>query len=662
MDSFSKKEQERIRVFEQLRKQLQMIFVAHIRLIILLFVLSLATILSIVYIKWHRSTKRYETQVVIHYIIPDRADKTKTMDPKLVLDIMQRKDTTREFFKKIGKFPNNWKPWQCQIHIEPIEKNRMMDRYKITVTAPDEKLAVTIAGKFAEHCIATYAEKHTAMLKKQREQLEVQKDKALGEISRIEEDKKKLCEGKHIPDPQGEFKQLQKSISDAKREISKETPELEAKRSDFAVLDAECKKFNPALVENAVELRKRIEARKKLDAEVEQHESEFQDTNPKMINIRERRAAMEATFQKFLKDKNLSEADLDQLETAVKKYAEREALGAKLRLQEEKVRMHQNQIRTDEERLTYLREVMPQIDKLNELQRTQRESLNKLISSISDIDSKLPTVGENMRIGDRGSAKKITPFANNKIVFCIIGALLLTMLLGSLIVALDFTFGSVSGEKELQLLSEIHYLGALPTKESLFESKAQEQIAFNTIYHTFISGGAENHIVLASALPGGKLLPGLFEYFDNCETMSGKRMLAIDVVLAESFDYETPSAYDTGILYCSGSRGYMPVISKRFLSPSEVELLRNDLLILRETYDLIIIKHSASMRHDRMFIEQIVPLCDSALFAVGCRRTSRKNLRRIVSINRKTGLSIMTILSDSARHTVEKHNNLEIGS
>ena len=662
MDSFSKKEQEQIKIFEQLRKQLQMIFVAHIRLIIFFFVLSLAAILGIIYIKWQRSPKRYEAQVMIHYTIPERADKTKTMDPKLVLEILQRIDTSREFYKKIGNIPGNWKPWQCQIKIEPIEKNRVMDRFKITVTAPDEKVAVTLAKTFAEHCVDTYTEKHTSMLKKQREQLEDQKRQVIGEISQIEEEKKQLCEGKHIPDPQTELKQLQRAINDAKRELNKETPELEAKRREYVELEAECKKFNPALVENAIELRKRIEVRKKLDYEVEQYQSEYLDTNPKMINIRERRAAMEATFQKFLKDKNISESDLDQLETAVKKYTELEKIGNELKVKEEKTRMHQTHIRTDEEKLNYIREVMPQIDKLNELQRTQRESLNKLIASISDIDSKLPTIKDNMRIGDRGSAKKILPFASNKIIFSIIGALLLTLFLGGLIVAFEFVFGVVSSEKELMLISELHYLGALPTSEKLFESKAQEQIAFNTIYHAFASWGTEHHIVIAGTLPGGKILPGLFEYFENCQTMSGKRTLTIEVVLAENFNYETPSEYDTGILYCAGSRGFLPVISKKFLSPSEVELLRNDLLILRNTYDLIIIRHSASLRHDRMFIEQIVPLCDSALLAVGCRKTSRKNLRRVAAINRKTGLPIMVILSDSSPKMVAKHNNLEIES
>ena len=639
-----------------------MISVAHLRLIIFFFVASLGLILTVIYVKWYRSPKRYEAQVMIHYTTPDRGDKTKTMDPKLVLEILQRIETSRNFYTKLGNIPGNWKPWMCQIKIEPLEKNRVMDRFKIVVTAPEEKTAVTLANAFARHCVETYTSENTAMLKKQRDELQKQKSQVQDEIARIENEKKLLCEGKNILDPKNELVRLQRGIHDATREINKELPELQAKQNEYNTLVEEMKRFNPALIENESELRERIAARKKLDDEIEKFESEYLDTNPKMINLRERRTTMETQFQKFLKERNIRESDLAQLDAAVKRHEELLKVSTALKLKEEKVRTAQSVIRTDEEKVAYILQIMPQIDRLNELQRTQRESLTKLIASISDIDNKLPLVKENMRIGDRGSSTKLKPFTGNKIVLSIIGAIVLTLVLGGLVVMFDFTFGVVSGEKELMLMGELHYLGALPTRESFFESSAQEQIVFNSIYHAFMHWGSKHHVVLAGTLPGGKILPGLFEHFENFQTMNGKRMLTLDVVLAENFNYDTECEYDTGIIYCAGSRGHLPVISKKFLSPSECELLRNDLLLLRNTYDLIIIKHSVSMRRDRMFVEQIVPLCDCALISVGYRRTSRKNLRRIASINRKTGLPIMCILSDNSPKTAGKHNNLELGS
>ena len=660
MNSFTKKEQEQIKRFEQLRRQLQMIFIAHIRLIVFLFIASLTLIMTVIYVKWFRSPKRYEAQVMIHYSPPDRGDRSRTMDPKLVLEILQRIDTSRSFYKKIGSIPGRWKPWQCQIRIEPIEKNRVMDRFKVLVTAPEERTAVTLANAFAKHCVETYTRENPLLLEKQRRELKKQISGVQDEIARIEDEKKQLCEGKNILDPKSEFVRLERGIHDATREMNKEAPEFKTRKNEYDALSAEMKNFNPALIENEGALRERIAARKKLDDEIEKNRSEYLDTNPKMINLKERRTAIEASFQKFLKEKNLRESELNQLDAAIKLHAALVKSGADLKVREEKMRTFRNVIKSDEEKLAYLRQIMPQIDKLNELQRTQRESLNKLNASISDIDTKLPVLKENMRIGYRGSPKKLKPFGGNKIVLCIIGALVITLVLAALAVMFDFIFGVVSSEKELMLFSELHYLGALPTREDFFESATQAQIVFNSIYHAFMRWGSDHHVVLASTLPGGKLLPGLFNHFENFQTMNGKRMLCIDVVLAENFNYDTPCEFDTGIIYCSGSKGHLPVISKKFLSPSECELLRNDLLLLRNTYDLIFIRHSVSMRRDRMFVEQIIPLCDCALVSVGFRRTSRKNLRRIAAINRKTNLPIMSILSDDSPKAVGKHNNLEL--
>ena len=212
----------------------------------------------------------------------------------------------------------------------------------------------------------------------------------------------------------------------------------------------------------------------------------------------------------------------------------------------------------------------------------------------------------------------------------------------------------------MSLITGLRYLGALPTSEALFNSKGKEQLAFNTIFHNFQIADKEHHIVLAGTLPGGKILPELFDFFEWNFAMSGKRMLSIDMVLAKSFDDEAFPPCDTGIVVYSGGKGYLPVVSKRFLSPSEYGLLKEDLQILRKSYDLIFIKHSVSLRRDRMFIEQIVQLCDGAMIAVGARKTTRKYLRRLLGIHKNTNLPIMTILSDTVGDVTAKSSNLEV--
>ena len=144
--------------------------------------------------------------------------------------------------------------------------------------------------------------------------------------------------------------------------------------------------------------------------------------------------------------------------------------------------------------------------------------------------------------------------------------------------------------------------------------------------------------------------------------MSGKRTLAIEMVMADSFDYEAYPQNDTGIIVYSGGKGFLPVVSKHYLSPSELMLLKQDLDILRESYELIFLKHSMSLRTDRLFVEQIVEMCDGAILAIGARKTSRKNLRRLTQLSKKTKLPIMTILSESSSKHSANNPNLEVGA
>jgi len=219
--------------------------------------------------------------------------------------------------------------------------------------------------------------------------------------------------------------------------------------------------------------------------------------------------------------------------------------------------------------------------------------------------------------------------------------------------------GRVSGAKELAIIPELRYLGALPSSDAMFESERQEQMAFSTICHNFQMSETEHHIVLAGALPGGKLIPALFESFEWSYAMAGKKTLCIDMVLANNFDYDIPPNIDTGIVVYSGGKGFLPVVSKHYLSPSEQMLLKQDLEILCKSYDLIFIKHSASLRSDRLFFEQIFSLCDSAVIAVGAKKTPRKLLRQLTTLQRKTSIPIMTILSDSSPDAFNKNQSME---
>ena len=116
---------------------------------------------------------------------------------------------------------------------------------------------------------------------------------------------------------------------------------------------------------------------------------------------------------------------------------------------------------------------------------------------------------------------------------------------------------------------------------------------------------------------------------------------------------------DTGIVSYSGSKGILPIASKKYIDPTEQELLRQDLVTLKEKYDIIFFRHYFAFRHDRLFLERFIPLCDSLLIAVGLTKTPRKILRTLADLQRDTGIRIMTILSDGIAAHFKKIMDME---
>ena len=661
MESFSEKEREQIKKFDQLRHLLQMMLMSHIVPVLIFFAVTLVASLVGLYVMASRSRYRYECSVIIHYTTTGRSDSTKSFSPKFVLALFNRSDVRQQFALKY-RMKYGMAMCPCSINIEAIpDKKGVMDRFRISVKAPHERCAVRITNDFADTCLQTYFDEYEAMLNKQMDELQEKKEEALREKERLKRERQQLCADRGIRDPKAEYDQLRRSIPDAERKLKGEELQLEALELKYAELEAKMKAFNPALVSCEKELRRWLADRKKLDDEIERYRYEYTEANTKMVALRSRRDAMEAGFRKFLTERGISLQDTGHVDAAVLLHAEMEKQFVSLNRKRNQVRMLREAVAADKAKLTYLEDIMPQVEALNERLRTQDESLVRIQASISDIKAR--SVRDSMRLGERAdSSQKIKPLGAKKIVLSIIISLLLTTLLSALIVTRDFLFGVVNSEKDFTFLAGIRYLGALPSREALFESKSQEQIAINTVLHAFQNYSGDNHVVLVSTLPGGKILPELFDAFERNYTMSGRRTLTIDLMLADNFNYDMPCEEDTGIVVHFGNKGVLPVMSKKFLSPSEIELLKSDLETLRKSYDLIFIRHSASMRRDRMFVEQIIPLCDSAMVAVGFRKTTRKYLRRLAGIGVKTGLPILVILSDNSPDTAGKHNNFEVGA
>ena len=657
MDTFSEKELERLKKLKQLRQLLQTMFGSHIPLLIVVFVFILGTILLIAHLKAVFSPDRYEAQVILYYH-PETTVNIPAENPQYVLQILSQGTLKNRFLDEIsGGADDKQKNTRSKITVAAIERNRKVDRFDVRVSSRDKQAAVAQTNAFAEYCINAYIEDRTARLQGMEESLKKKYEDISEELRHIDNEKNELGVPLQSNALDKEFEILRQKLSDqrlAQTRLAITIGTLEKRCKNLEKSHAD---MNPELIANEKFLNEQLAALKKLDAEITRAEVDYTDQNPKVLALLSRRDAIRDRLRKFLDEKKINSNDFEHFEETAAIITTLKSVRKELEERRAEMMVLTEEIKESETNFQRYREIMPRLQTLNRRYSNYQESQKKLRLHLAEVSTLLPLIKNDLRISEQSQgAHGNSAFEDKKDIFVyVFSAISLTFLLSSLAVLLEFWVGKVSGAQELAIIPELRFLGTLPATEEMFESKRKEQMSFSTICHNFQMSDHEHHIVLAGTLPGGKLIPSLFEAFEWSYAMSGKKTLVIDMVLADNFDYEAYPPADTGIVIYSGGKGFLPVSSKHYLSPSEQMLLKEDMDILRNSYDLIFIRHSASLRSDRPFLDQIISLCDGAMFAVGAKKTPRKMLRQLIELQRKTALSVMTILSESPSKT-GKHN------
>ena len=661
MDTFSEKELEQLKKLEQLRRLIQTILGAHLRLLIATFVIILIVILVSVYLAAVRSPVRYEARAML-YFNPKQTANIRPYNAKYVEQMLTRKELRTKFYKDLKIDLSDKRNAPNLIRVEPVELHRVLDRFRITVHAAKLQNTIDYTNAFALHCTQAYTDERIAGLQDWKNVLLQKKQDIFNEIERLDREKAKLGAPIQTITPEQDYEQMRQLLAAQRVTHTRLSLSVASLTHRSERLKEALSKINPALFACEKEIRTRLATLDQIDHEVLVAQELYTDQNPKLIALLARRKVLQDRYQAYLKEKQLTDDDVDSLDRAIALAEEQKLVDEDLRAKQEELQIISEELAETNDKFERITEVIPRMLQINQQYASLQESLEKLDASVADINYLMPLVKDDLMIGEyANSAIGLAPFSKRNLAICIFAAISITGFLATLVVLVEFWFGKVISEKELPLISGLRYLGSLPTSEKQFGSERRKRIGLGAICHNFRASEVDHHIVLAGALPGGKILPALFDTFEWTFAMAGKRTLTINVVLASGFDYESLPLSDTGIVIYSGSKGYLPVVNKRFLSPSELMLLKKDLQLLRETYDLIFIRHSVSLRRDRMFLDQFVGLCDGAMIAVGARRTSRSDLRRLAALNRRTKLPIMTIFSDNLMQNAEKDTNLEVG-
>ncbi len=650
MEKLSEKELEQLRKLGQLRKFVKTILAERLWLLTGIFLASLFVAIALLYYKVVESPERYFSQVTLHFY-PKETKLIKACDDRYILQLLNRQTVVNKF-RSEGE-----EPGEGVISIFH-DRKKQPNSYTVTLYAPTETEAIAGVNSFAEVCIREYTEERTNDLRRWRDLFAEKKQDVFKQIQQINSQKEQLLVPLEVISPEEDYERLRVTVSGQQEAKTRLSFSIRATAERCERMEAQLASVNPGLWEYEKEIREFQSALKQLDREILVAEELYTEENPKLQALISRRGVLSSNFEKFLNGKGISPEDIDNMETSERLNREYRELKQQLADKQEDMLVLEEEIMENDAKLRGISEILPKVRQLEQQRVSLLESLSNLDASSADIEYLILLVKDDLFIGERAeTAYGENPLRKNNLAIGLFIALALTAFLATFMVLMEYFFGRVEGARELTLFEELHYLGSMPDSEDHFPSEASKKIILSGLCSRFIAAVGESHVMISGALRGGRVVPSFFETLEWHYAMAGKRMLLLNMVLAGDID-ETMSAEceDTGIVVYSGNRGILPVASKIFLSPSELELLRIDLQTLRKTYDLIVIRHYASPRNS-MITTQLGKICDSLLLAVGAGKTPRRHLRAVMTLCEEIQLPIRTILSGKFDR---KEKNIEV--
>ena len=680
MSNETDKELEQLQKLDKLRKLVQTILGSHITLLLLIFLLVLASVLGIMVSVVSYSHSRYLARVTLCYQ-PKQKGKISQYDEKYVLGILQRKSTRQNFLRQIGikagvDIPDenaDRKNWISKLskkdrkriiaanQIQFLTHKKQPRNFNILLNAASEDDAVELVNEFAKVCIQEYTKERTHDLLSWKATLEKEQVGLKEQIKECNNKISQLVMPLNIITPEKEYERIRIQLNEFQTSKIRLSVVLGNLNNRKKQLEKELSEVNPSVLLYQHEIKTFQAELDRLDKEVMAASEIYTDENPKMIAILSRRKSVQTRMDEFLHSKGIKTFDNTIIAKAEKLSAEQKTLLAELETRENEMRVLDSEIADCRKRFRLMTEYQPKLQQLTQQQHTLHESLARLDESISEINYMLLMVKEDLFVNEKASAAVGNrPFAKKKLAVCIFAAVAITGFAASLIVLLEFFFGYVANAHELQFYNEFSYLGELPASEKLFSSEELETVILNKIFHNFHAMGL--HVIFTDTLPGGKIIPKLFDFFEWNFGMSGRRMLLMDLVLAEDFPVIPDPDSKTMIVTFSKGKAYLPLTSQKFFAPTELELLKNDFQTLKQEYDYIFIRSAFGMRGAGLLLEQIPEICDGLIVAVGAGKTRRRDLRYLLSVQFKIQLPVMTILTEHSRKILNKDLNQEAQS
>ena len=165
--------------------------------------------------------------------------------------------------------------------------------------------------------------------------------------------------------------------------------------------------------------------------------------------------------------------------------------------------------------------------------------------------------------------------------------------------------------------------------------------------------GKDSKNILVCRLPGVEVDRRFVEKMDYMATMAGTSSCLLDVVSQNGFTPPEGVEQMLGVVR-SGAHGWFPVSNRFAMAPTELELLRVDLVTLGETFDNVFIRMEGGIRVGGTFFDQLLGLCGGALLLVGTGRTPRAVFAYARRHLKASGKPVFAIATGAKANTIKK--------
>ena len=642
-ESINLKELEQEQRLDTWRKLGQMVVLRHLVMTTLLFMIFFAVAFYV--IRRYRLTlnDRFEARATLVYY-PKQSGKVKNLEDRQVMQLLSRRQTILRVAEELGLASGEISGLVSNISIEPDRKKSNI--FTLIVKGASKNEAITRVNTFADICMREYVSARTKDLEKWEETVQIRRKELQDTLAKIEKEDSELGINVGITSPENELERLNKSVMDHKLLLSDVNVQYLRAKGVKEAKDAVIKDINPNVLVHISRIKTFVADIERLNKEVMALEELFTDKNPKLMAKKSQRDKLQKEFDDFKKANNITVFDPMILGKLDKVYAEvRESVSKLETLAENKAAL-EREVAADEASIKRMQEIIPKCKQLRQQRAAVAEAQKSLEVLTSDINYQLAAMKNDLSLIEPAESAMEEPLLTQKLIILAIfvaGIIAATILM--FVCALELVFGSVQ-EGEVEYYPELANLGYLPSKRKRFRLPEQEKMVLDSIFYIFEQKCGEGGIIFEGVLPGAAFHQEVIENFEWNYAMGGKRMLALFITSAK--DYVPPAeSTELCIVSYEGATGALPLENPATLSPSEIQMLQQDVIDLRKTFDLVFIVRKEPLDKAGVFFSQILAFCDSAIILVGTRHTKRSMLRYVIDHQRKTGKTMMTIAVNS---------------